>query len=451
MKRIFAMVLACMLLLGCSSLSALADDVVTLRVWAGIQPEYGYDTLIENFNAAFKDKGIQAEYTRYVNNADGNLQVNTFLMGGGEIDVLIGYGTDRLKTRVEGGYLVDLTDMMAAAGFDPVAELGEANTVPYTIDGKYYGLNTKYENSNYLFVNVDMFKAAGIEIPYDGWTYSEFREVAKKLTQGEGFDKIYGMYWNYNSGPNYSRGFCRNILDEYAMYKNLECTESNFNDPLTIKGVQLMVDTMRTDMSAPSVEDEKADSMSIQTMFLGGKCAMALGISQLRLVKDLATYPHDFTTAIVPMPVPDETFEDKTWSFLAGAGDIISIASSCEHKDAAFEFLLWYVKGGMNPLARGGRIPLWKGTDANEVAAALMDGAEGVFELTSLQNYINIDKTNTTMLLDHPEWALAEITAIYNEEFENALYGMKTVEAAMNDATTRSNDAISLAIKNAAN
>ena len=59
MKRIFAMVLACMLLLGCSSLSALADDVVTLRVWAGIQPEYGYDTLIENFNAAFKDKGIQ--------------------------------------------------------------------------------------------------------------------------------------------------------------------------------------------------------------------------------------------------------------------------------------------------------------------------------------------------------------------------------------------------------
>jgi len=451
MKRIFALVLACAMMLGCGAVSALADDVVTLRVWAGIQPEYGYDTLIENFNEAFKDKGIQAEYTRYVNNADGNLQVNTFLMSGGEIDVLIGYGTDRLKTRVEGGYLVDLTDMMAAAGFDPIDELGEANTVPYTIDGKYYGLNTKYENSSYLFVNVDMFQAAGIEIPYGGWTYGEFREAAKKTTQGEGADKVYGMYWNYNSGPNYSRGFCRNILDEYAMYKNLECTEANFNDPLTVKGIQLMVDTMRNDLSAPSVEDEKADSMSIQTMFLGGKCAMALGISQLRLVKDLATYPHDFTTAIVPMPVPDETFEDKAWSFLPGAGDIISIASSCEHKEAAFEFLLWYVQGGMNPLARGGRIPLWKGTDANEVAAALMDGAEGVFELTSLQNYINIDKTNTTMLLDHPEWALAEITAIYNEEFENALFGIKTAEDAMNDATTRANEAISLAIRNAAN
>lgn len=451
MKRTLSMILACILLLCCSTVTAFAaEDVVTLKVWAGIQPEYGYDTLIENFNEAFKDKGIQAEYTRYVNNADGNLQVNTFLMGGGQIDILIGYGTDRLKTRIEGGYLMDLTDKLAEAGFDPVEELGEANTLPYTFDGKYYGLNTKYENGYYLFVNADMFEAAGIEIPYDGWTYSEFREVAKQLTQGEGPDKVYGMYWNYAAGPNYSRGFCRGILDEYATYKDLECTESNFNDTTTIKGLQLMVDTMRTDMSAPSAEDEKADSMTIQSMFLTGKCAMALGISQLRIVKDLETYPHDFTTAIVPMPVPDETYEDKTWSFAAGAGDTISIASSCEHQEEALEFLLWYVQGGMNPLARGGRIPLWKGTDANEVAAALMDGAEGVFEINSLQNYINIDKTNTTMLLDHPEWALAEVTEIYNREFENALFGVKTPEEAMNDATAQANDAIALAIKNAA-
>ena len=50
---------------------------VTLRVWAGIQPEYGYDEMVQKFNEAFKDKGIQAEYVRYVNNGDGNLQLET--------------------------------------------------------------------------------------------------------------------------------------------------------------------------------------------------------------------------------------------------------------------------------------------------------------------------------------------------------------------------------------
>ena len=34
---------------------------VHIKVWAGIQPEYGYSTIIENFHEAYKDKGIEAE------------------------------------------------------------------------------------------------------------------------------------------------------------------------------------------------------------------------------------------------------------------------------------------------------------------------------------------------------------------------------------------------------
>ena len=46
---------------------------ITLRFWGGVQPEYGYDDMVTNFNAEYADKGLQIEYVRYVNNTDGNL------------------------------------------------------------------------------------------------------------------------------------------------------------------------------------------------------------------------------------------------------------------------------------------------------------------------------------------------------------------------------------------
>ena len=44
-----------------------------------------------------------------------------------------------------------------------------------------------------VHVNTKMFQDAGIEIPYDGWTWDEFRSIAKLLTTGEGDSKVYGF------------------------------------------------------------------------------------------------------------------------------------------------------------------------------------------------------------------------------------------------------------------
>ena len=45
-----------------------------------------------------------------------------------------------------------------------------------------------------IFYNVDLFKAAGVEAPTaeNPWDWNDFVEAAKKLTTGEGEDKIYG-------------------------------------------------------------------------------------------------------------------------------------------------------------------------------------------------------------------------------------------------------------------
>ena len=58
------------------------------------------------------------------------------------------------------------------------------------------------------------------------------------------------------------------------------------------------------------MEDDIADALTVQSTFLEGKCAMFGIFSQLRLAMDTETYPHDFTTALIPFPVPSEDYAE---------------------------------------------------------------------------------------------------------------------------------------------
>lgn len=99
----------------------------------------------------------------------------------GGVDVFIGYGSkNSLATRADGGLLYDYSDYLDSIGFDIGKELGENTKANYVFDnGEVWGLPTKFDNNAYLMVNKDMFDEAGIALPYDGWTYAEFRDVVK--------------------------------------------------------------------------------------------------------------------------------------------------------------------------------------------------------------------------------------------------------------------------------
>ena len=413
-------------------------ETITLQMWGGIQGEYGYDQMVENFNKEFADKGIQVEYTRYVNDDDGNLQLETYLMGGNDIDIYMGYGgTDRLFNRIDAGLALDLTPYLEAADFDPVTELGENNVSGYIYNDKYYALPTKYENKNWMVVNVDMFEAAGIELPLDGWTYAEFVDAALKLTSGEGQNKVYGMFWNLNSEWKNSISFIGANLGKYQTYTDETATATSMDNELWQKGLQLIVDS-QNDGWGISLEAEMADNLDFNSTFLAGKAAMAAGISKLRTIKDLENYPHDFETAIVPYPVPDDSYLNE-WSYSSypGAGDLILDNPKSEHLDEAVQFVLWYIQGGMAPLASGGRIPLWKGFDANMVVEALCQ-TEGVFNVDSIKAYMGVEKTNAYTTIAGS--ADSKIATIKKEEMQAALLGQLSVEKACQNMKTRSDE-----------
>lgn len=215
--------------------SAKDEDIVTLRFWGGVPPEAGPQASVDLFNEQYADKGIRVEYERFVNDDTGNLKLETNLLSGDGVDLYMTYTTDILAKRAEGNMALDLSELIERDGFD-LTQYGGSLMESYYINGKPYCVPTKLDQYG-IVLNKDMFDAAGIPIPTE-WTFDEFREVAKKLTHGEGQDKVYGMFWNSQQDLTYVLSYLvAQTNGGDPMY--LSETESAFTDPVYLQPLSL--------------------------------------------------------------------------------------------------------------------------------------------------------------------------------------------------------------------
>ena len=408
------------------------NDMIVLRMWGGIPPESGPQAVCDNFNEQFKEKGIQVEYERFVNDDTGNMKLETNLLTGAGVDLYMTYLLEILTKRAEGNMALDLTELLARDGFvmtDYFGTMAEA----YYINGKPYSLPTKMDQYG-IVLNKDMFAAAGIEIPTE-WTYEEFREVAKALTHGEGQDKVYGMFWNSQQDLTYMFQYLVAQTNGGDPYYKSE-TETSFDDPVVIKSVELIDTMMNVDKTSPTHTDSVIQKLSQEGMFLSGKTAMTVGSWMVRSIKDLESYPHDFTTAFAPYPVVGEGQRNYTQG---GYGDHLCINPKSRNIDAAWEFAKWYATEGMLPVVAGGRVPASNTFDTELVAATFMEGAEGYMDLESAKRVLiePADNYAVPSITNH----IAEVKKIAVEELEKIFIRQQSVSDGMANAKVRA-DAI---------
>lgn len=410
---------------------AAPKETVTLRFWMGIPPEAGPQAVVDAFNQEYKDKGIQVEYERYVNDDQGNLKLETSLLAGGDIDVYVTYGNYRTVKRAEAGMAMDLTPFMERDSFDYGAMFTEEAKACY-VNGVPYSMYTTVGKGS-LLVNKDMFDAAGIPLPTE-WTFEEFREVCKKLTKGEGQDKVYGMFWNsaQNMGEYMSYLAQQTLGGNWAYNEDGKTTR--LNDPVTVASMQLVYDTMK-DGTAPSHVDSVTQKLTQESMFLTGRCAMIVGNWAIRSVKDTAQYPHDFKTAYVPYPVV--SLDQKNFVY-GGFGDELTMNAKTEHPDETWEFMKWYATNGVKYMSAGGRIGLCNKLDPDEMISIFGKGFENLIDLDSAKSVFLVqpgDKlTVPTITTKGPE-----IYKALNEELEAAMNDKQTVQQAMDKANERAN------------
>lgn len=221
--------------------TAKTGDVVTIRMWGGVPAESGPQAACDAFNEAYKDKGIQVEYERFVNDDTGNVKLETNLLGGNEIDVYMSYTMAQLSKRAEGNMALDLTELCERDGFDLTQYLGDL-AKNYYVDGKPFCIPCKLDQYG-MVVNKTMFDEAGIEVPTE-WTYDEFLDVCAKLTHGEGTDKVYGVFWNSQQDmAQYAQFMIQQTLGGDNMY-NADGTATNFTDEVWQKTISLISTTM---------------------------------------------------------------------------------------------------------------------------------------------------------------------------------------------------------------
>jgi multiple sugar transport system substrate-binding protein len=414
---------------GGSQSTGAAAGTVTLQVWGGVPAENGPQASVDEFNRLFKDRGIQAEYTRFVNDDNGNLKLETTLLSGDGVDVYMTYSATTLHKRIESNMALDLTSLISRDAFD-IKGLGDMGDT-YLYNGRHYGLPTKINVDDCIMINKDMFDAAGIPVP-ERWTYSEFREIAKQLTKGSGDNKTYGAFLNTQQFIGTTAGFVGSVTGGNWMY-GPDGKTSAYNAPLVKEAVQLAYDMMNIDKSVPTHVDSVTQKLTQEGMFLSGKCAMTIGSWIVRNVKDVKNYPHDFVTAFAPYPVSD--IQTSSYS-IGGAGDILCINPKSKNIDAAWEYVKWYTTQGMIPMARGGRIPLHSNYNLDEVTSVFMEGGEKVLDFATVKTILITPRKNVAVQTNTNR--AAELQQIFKEELEAIYNNVKTVDRGLADAKSRS-------------
>jgi len=241
---------------------------------------------------------------------------------------------------IKNGTVLPLDDFIAKESDFNIADFTKPSLPGYQRDGKLWVIPYD-EGPGIMYYNKDIFDKAGVKYPDDTWTLETFKEMAGKLTSGEGQNKIFGFSGTPGPGdsllaPPYLTPFGAQYLDE---------TQSKYllNQPEGVKTMEWWME-LRTKLNAvPSPAEQQALSQANINAFQVGRVAMILdgswatpGIVQNANFKwDVAAWPKG--------PVKQATFS-------AGSG--YGIAKTSKNVDAAWIYENEY-------LSSAGQIYMW--------------------------------------------------------------------------------------------
>ncbi|MGN7970785.1 ABC transporter substrate-binding protein [Microbacterium sp. 22296] len=144
---------------------------LTLSGWAlDTTPEF--QLLADAFSE--KNPDVTVEVTGY-DAADYNTLLTTDLAAGSGPDIITQKEVKYLPTLVEGGQLLDVSDVALSD------EIGGASS--YQVDGTQYAVPYR-QDSWVLFYNKALFAQAGVAEPDGSWTWADYDAAAAQLTDG---------------------------------------------------------------------------------------------------------------------------------------------------------------------------------------------------------------------------------------------------------------------------
>lgn len=277
----------------------------------------------------------------------------------------------------------------------------------FKINGATYGLPAGF-STHVIYYNKTLFDAAGVPYPQEGWTWNDFKETAKKLTDKS--KKQFGFGLRATWDPYDFEQFLWSNGTSYISADG-KTIDGYMNSPKAVEAVE-MFSNMAKDGSAVIVGLEKQQSGS--DIFKANKLGMwENGIWSLDGFK---TAKVNF--GVVGLPTPDGGSAKSVISASA-----VSIAKDSKNKEMAWEFVKYFTAADAIKM-RKGDLPVRKSV----VAETKIDQDPLIKPF-----YLMLEKAdNTPAFLLNPKWA--EIQKNLALALEKSFTEQKNVKANLDQA-----------------
>ncbi len=322
LKRMVAGVLASLMAMSGTANVWAADTEenvhLSMAFWAEQSEIDRLDQLLEIWKADHPN--VTLDYT-YCAGPDYPTKLQVWFSSGKAPDV-IRMSRDIFSPFASEDLFADLTPYLEASGSEGCWE--ESLLDIFDFDGEL--LSLPYMYSNYVIAyNKDIFDEANLEYPTADWTETEFVELAKTLTSGEGPEKTYGMWFG-----GWVCELVRALYGEPKMYDTENMVMQATNNEKFKAAFQLLGDLHKDGYCSNEVTKTTTTGG-----FVTGKYAMAIAQTG-----DIASYQKqigdNFKWDIVELPI-SETY-DTRWNTnmrLQGFG----MSKTTEHPELAYDLI----------------------------------------------------------------------------------------------------------------
>jgi multiple sugar transport system substrate-binding protein len=391
--------------------AARTPATITWLAWAGAGPE----TEQYQLNADEFMKQHPHLKVDWVNGGtvDGNLEKFLTMAAGGTPPNVVQVHYSNCVDLASRGTLAPLDSYMARD------RVRKEEFVPGLIDEfawkkTQYGL-PKDNALRVMFYNLDLFDRAGVRYPVDTWTWDDFLDAARKLTNrapasGPPVFGVADFFLTINDSPSYS--ITRSFGGEWF---NDTWTASVIDSPATVEAIQFTADWRNRYKISPAPGEIQGGGDA----FRRGLVAMGIAFAQqvFFLKEEKVTFRYD----VVPLP------RGRAGAFPCVTGSGQSMAKGATAPDASWLFLKYLT--GPEAQRRITSLKRWGSSRVDTLEAILpTDGIPRNFKAAFIEPLQGKGRDKPVAIPTPPR--AKDLEAIYRKEFAPVQNGEKTARDA---------------------